>query len=154
MPSLAEVIAAEAGVVTAFVALLKEEQEVLTAGNADALPGIAERKTATAQQLTPLAAARNAELSRQGLAADRAGMEAWLASHPGDRTVKQSWEKLQALTAEAKELNRLNGELIRLRMQHNTQLLETLLAATHRQDLYGADGQAAQATSRRIIDSA
>ena len=38
------------------------------------------------------------------------------------------------------ELNRLNGELIHLRMSHNAQMLEVLLAA-NRQDLYGADGQ-------------
>ncbi|MFC5303335.1 flagella synthesis protein FlgN [Azospira restricta] len=154
MPALADVIAAEADVVSAFVALLKEEQEVLKTGSADALPALVDRKTATVQQLAPLTAARNGELARAGFAADRPGIDAWLAKNPGDRNVRQQWQKLQALAAEARELNRVNGELIRLRMHNNAQALETLLAASQRQDLYGADGQATQAAPRRIIDSA
>lgn len=154
MPTLADLIAAEAGVVAAFVVLLKEEQEILKAGNPEALPDLIERKTDTAQKLAPLAAARNSELARAGFATDRAGIDAWLAKHPGNQGVRQQWQQLQTLAAEAKELNRVNGELIRLRMQNNAQALEALLAAAHRQDLYGADGQATQAATRRIIDSA
>jgi flagellar biosynthesis/type III secretory pathway chaperone len=39
-------------------------------------------------------------------------------------------------------------------MQNNAQMLEILLSSANRQDLYSADGQAAPATTRRIIDSA
>lgn len=154
MPALAEIIAAEADVVSAFVLLLTEEQEVLKAGSPDALSGIIERKTEVARKLAPLAAARNTELARGGCTADRPGIDAWMDKHPGDKGVRQHWEKLQTLAAEAKELNRVNGELIRLRMQNNAQALEALLATANRQDLYGADGQAAPAAPRRIIDSA
>ena len=154
MPTLAEIIAAEADVVSAFVLLLLEEQEALKEGNADALPGIIDRKMAVTQNLPPLSIARNTQLLGAGLAADRAGIDAWLQKHPGDKAVRQHWDKLQGLAAEAKELNRLNGELIRLRMQNNAQALEALLSAAHRQDLYSADGQAASAAPRRIIDSA
>jgi flagella synthesis protein FlgN len=154
MPTLAEIIAAEADVVSAFVLLLLEEQEALKEGNADALPGIIDRKMAVAQSLSPLSIARNAQLVRAGLAADRPGIDAWLQKQPGDKAVRQHWDKLQALAAEAKELNRVNGELIRLRMQNNAQMLEILLSSANRQDLYSADGQAAPATTRRIIDSA
>ncbi|MBI2307818.1 MAG: flagellar protein FlgN [Rhodocyclales bacterium] len=151
---MADLIAAEADVVSAFVLLLKEEQEILKAGSPEALPDVVERKTEVARKLAPLATARNTELARAGFAADRPGIDAWLKKQPGDKGVRQHWERLQALAAEAKELNRVNGELIRLRMQNNAQALEALLAAANRQDLYGADGQAAQATTRRIIDSA
>lgn len=154
MPSLAEIIAAEADVVSAFVLLLKEEQEALKLGNAELLPGIVERKTATVGKLAPISAARNAALAATGLAADRAGIEAWLQKQPNDKTSRQFWEKLQLLAAEAKELNRVNGELIRLHMRNNAEALESLLAKANRQDLYSADGQTASATPRRIIDSA
>lgn len=154
MPSLAEIIAAEADLVSAFVLLLNEEQDALKLGKADLLPGIVERKAAITGELAPVSAARNAELGRTGLMQDRAGVEAWLEKQPTDKLVRQHWQKLLSLAAEAKELNRVNGELIRLRMQNNTQVLEILLSTANRQDLYSADGQAAPATTRRIIDSA
>jgi len=153
MPSLANIIAEEADLVSAFVLLLNEEQEALKLGKADLLPGIVERKAAATGKLAPISAARNSELSRAGLKPDRAGVEAWLEKQPADKLVRQHWQKLQSLAAEAKELNRLNGELIRLRMQNNAKALEILLSNANRQDLYSADGQAAPATSRRIIDS-
>jgi flagella synthesis protein FlgN len=154
MPSLATIIAAEADLVSAFVLLLKDEQEALKAGKADALPAIVERKTDTVRKLAPVSSARNAELSRAGLAPDRAGIDAWLAKRPMDKDVRLQWTKLQTLAAEAKELNRVNGELIRIHMQSNSQALETLLSTSNRQELYSADGLAASSTTRRINDSA
>lgn len=144
---------AEADTVSAFVFLLHEEQEALKTGDADALPAIVERKNKAAASLAAFAATRNAELARAGFSSDRKGMDDWLAQQPAGSGATESWQRLLTLAEEAKELNRLNGELIRLRMGHNTQLLETLLAA-NRQDLYGADGQASSSTTRRIIDSA
>lgn len=154
MPVLADIIAAEADVVSAFVLLLQEEQDVLKNGNPDALPPIVEKKTAATQQLAQLSSSRNVELRRAGYAADRSGVAAWMAKNPADQALRQQWERLQSLAEEAKELNRVNGELIRVRIQNNSQALEALLAAANRQDLYGADGQAAQTATRRIIDSA
>lgn len=154
MAALADIIAAEAEVVATFVGLLKEEQDILQSGNADALPAIVERKTATVLKLSPITAARNAELARAGIATNRTGIETWASGLAPDDVVRSCWLKLQALAEEARELNRVNGQLIQLRMQTNTQALETLLAAANRQDLYGADGQAATGATRRIIDSA
>lgn len=154
MAALADSIAAEAGLVSTFVRLLGEEQEILKNGHPDALPPLIERKTATALELAAVSASRNMILRQAGFAADRAGMESWLKANPADQAVHDQWNKLQTLAAEAKELNRVNGELIQLRMQNNSQALEVLIAAANRQDLYGADGQASQAATRRIIDSA
>lgn len=154
MPSLAEILKAEADIVSAFVLLLKEEQEILKDGRAEALPGVLERKTEAVRKLNPVSTTRNLELARNGLPADRPGMDAWLEKNPAAKDVRQSWEKLQGLAAEAQELNRVNGELIRMRMQNNSQALEALLSAANAVQLYGADGQTSSATGRRIIDSA
>ena len=150
---LAEILKAEADAVSAFVFLLGEEQSALKQGDADALPSIIERKATATSRLAPLSAARNALLEKTGLSRDRSGMEAWLRQHPGNVAVRDRWQRLLELAAEAQELNRLNGELIHLRMGHNAQMLEALRAA-NRQDLYGADGQATLGTPRRVIDSA
>lgn len=146
-------LGAEADTVSAFIFLLREEQEALKTGNADALPAIVERKNKVAASLAAQATARNTELARVGCSGDRKGMIEWLSRQPADSDAHASWQRLLALAEEAQELNRLNGELIRLRMSHNAQLLETLLAA-NRQDFYSADGQASSSTTRRIIDSA
>lgn len=154
MSTLADILAAEADVVSAFVLLLREEQDVLRNGSPDALPSIVERKTAAALELSPLTAARSAGFVRAGAAAGNAGIEAWLAGRPEDDALRQGWQRLQALAEEARELNRVNGQLIQMRMQANAHALEALLSAANRQDLYGADGQAAPGVTRRIIDSA
>ena len=128
-------------------------KDKMTQGDADALTSIIERKATATSRLAPLSAARNALLEKTGLSRDRSGMEAWLRQHPGNVAVRDRWQRLLELAAEAQELNRLNGELIHLRMGHNAQMLEALRAA-NRQDLYGADGQATLGTPRRVIDSA
>ena len=154
MPSLAETILAEADVASAFVLLLQEEQDALKSGNADVLPDLIERKADVTRQLAPLSDTRNSFLVRAGFNTDRAGIESWLAKQPNDNAVRHSWEKLQRLAAEARELNRLNGELIRLHLQNNAHALEALFSSSNRQDLYSADGQATTGATRRIIDSA
>ena len=53
MPSLADILKAEADLASAFVIVLEEEQEVLKTGNPDALPSLAERKSTLAGQLNP-----------------------------------------------------------------------------------------------------
>ena len=46
MSSLADILAAEADAVSAFVFLLQQEQAALKTGDADALPAIVEKKAA------------------------------------------------------------------------------------------------------------
>lgn len=154
MSVLADIIKTEADEVSAFVLLLGEEQDALKSGNPEALPDIVARKSAVAGRISALTGRRNIALARDGLPADRPGVTGWLERNPGDNAVRKSWERLQQLAEEARELNRVNGELIQIRLQANSQALEALLSAANRQDLYGADGQAEQAATRRIIDSA
>ena len=56
----------------------------------------------------------------------------WPANPPGDRATEATWKQLQELAAEARELNRLNGELIHLRMSHNAQMLRYCWPLTDR----------------------
>ena len=144
---------AEAQTVQQFVALLTLEQATLGSGNTDDLPGYAEQKVALAARLNALAAQRNAMLATQGLAADRAGVDAWCAKHPGETNAAKVWATILALAGEARELNLLNGELIRLRMQYNAKALEALRGGASSLDLYGPDGQSKSAGQPRINHS-
>ncbi len=59
-----------------------------------------------------------------------------------------------SLASQARELNRVNGELIQIRMQYNAQALEALLGGNGSLALYGPDGQNAAPSARRISDRA
>lgn len=64
-------------------------------------------------QLALPATQRNVLLAGQGLAGDRPGVEAWCAGHPEEKVVAAARAGVLELAREAKELNRLNGELDR-----------------------------------------
>lgn len=145
-----QAMAAEAVAVQQFVSLLKLEQTSLSNGNVDNLPEFSEQKSKFSVHLNSLAAQRNAALIAQGFAADRAGIEAWCAKHPDDQVSKKAWQKTLSLAGEAKELNRVNGELIQMRLQYISKALEALQSGNKSLELYGPDGQSAPSDSRRI----
>ena len=73
MPSLRELLATEADAVSAFVFLLREEQEALTSGNADVLPGIVGKKATASAHLASISAARNFWNASLGMEGSGAG---------------------------------------------------------------------------------
>jgi len=147
-------VEAEAEAVLRFVDLLKLEQASLGKGDIDGLSLLIQRKSDVAAELGTLAEQRNSALAAQGLGADRSGIEAWFEGHPADTRVRNAWSRVLSLAGEARELNRVNGELIELRMQHNAQALEALLGASRQFNLYGPDGQTTAHSGRRINDAA
>jgi flagella synthesis protein FlgN len=151
--SVLQTIAEEATAVRRFVDLLKLEQTSLSNGSTDDLLDFAEQKSKLATQLNNLAAQRSALLVAQGFSADRAGVDAWCANHSSGKEAGASWSVLLSLAAEARELNRLNGELIQMRMQYNANALEALRGGKNALDLYGPDGQATSPGHSRIFDA-
>jgi flagella synthesis protein FlgN len=138
---------------TALVELMKQEQQFLVAADADGLAGITPRKVALVQELAQLSRERHGALGNACFLTSEAGMEPWLAAH-GDEAARSAWTGLLALTAEAKELNRVNGMLINRQMAHNQTVLNALRtpAAAPEATLYGAKGQTfGSAPSRRFV---
>ena len=148
-----QTLAEELKIVQQFVEQLKLEQAALSAGNTDALPEFAERKSQLAVQLGQFAAKRNAALVTQGFNTDRNGIEAWCAKHPNEKSLFDTWAGILARASEARELNRLNGELIQLRTQFNAKALEALRGGNNALDLYGPDGQSTTPGLPRINHS-
>ena len=66
----------------------------------------------------------------------------------------KAWDEVVALAGEAKERNRVNGQLITERLQNNQQALTTLLAAAEHPQIYGPDGQSRPTASSRNLGSA
>lgn len=151
---LRQTITEEGRGVQLFVDLLLIEQKALSSGNTDDLPVLAEKKSALADRLNILTEERNATLAALGFPGTRDGMEAWCAKHPGELETANIWAGVLTLAREARELNRLNGELIKLRMNTTAAALEALRASKTSLDLYGPDGQSAKTVGHRRIDHA
>lgn len=153
MTDLLQTLETEADAVAKFVDLLKLEQVALENGDIDNLIAFAQDKTVVSDRLTALAGQRNSALAGLGLSADRAGVEAWLANRPSDIRARDAWARIVAQASEARDLNRLNGTLIQIRMQHNAQALAAIQGASRTLHLYGPDGQTEPLLTRRINDA-
>lgn len=137
-----------------FIALLESEQGMLIAGEVDGLLELVGQKNGLAAELAALASRRTRLLAASGLASDRAGVLAWFDAYPGETRARTAWASLLTLANQARELNRVNGELIQVRMQSNAQALEILLSSNTSASLYGPDGQSTPVGCGRISDSA
>lgn len=142
----------EARLLKQFVDLLRREQTSLSQGVAEDLPELAEQKNGLVVQLNHLSALRAAFLQARGFSQDRSGIDAWFAQAK-DPNVADAWQKVLTLATDARELNRVNGELIQIRMQFTAKALEALSGAKNSLELYGPDGQSTKPGSRRINDA-
>ena len=127
----------ELAAVEAFLGILHKEQEALIEGKIERLETLASEKTQLAGQLAELAARRNRDLASRNLSPDREGQEAGLA----DAKAAGAWRDLVQLIQAAKDLNRTNGEMIALRLQHNQHAFAALQGAAGITALYGPKGQ-------------
>jgi flagella synthesis protein FlgN len=148
-----KIVAEEADSVERFVRLLEEEKALLTEGRAEALAAAVEKKEELAAELNALARQRGDHLAANGFSPDRAGMASWSAAHPREKEALAAWNRSLSLAARAKELNRVNGQLIDLRLRHTGEALEVLLRKESRLDLYGPDGRATVPGDQRIDDA-
>jgi flagellar biosynthesis protein FlgN len=151
MLDLPAVLRHEVDALRLFVAALKGEQDALKTGDTDALPGFVEQKNRTIVLLNRLGQQRNVFLRAAGLGSDRAGLLAWAKTSPDTQRLS---EDLLKVAEEAKEINRLNGQLISMRLRATQAALEALTPKAANHGLYSASGQTTiRATGYRLIDS-
>jgi len=139
--------------VSALIELMKQEQQLLVAADADGLANLTPQKNALLQALADLSAQRHAALAAAGCEGSEAGMEPWLAVG-GNEEARSQWEALLGLAREAKELNRVNGMLINRQLAHNQGVLNALRmpAGAEAGGMYGASGQAlGNGPSKRFV---
>ena len=153
MNNPASTFASERQLLDSLTGLLKEEQRLLVAADAEGVAGITPRKTQLVQQLATEAAQRHRALAAAGFAGGEAGMEPWLAAH-GTADVRAQWESLLDAAREAKELNRVNGMLINKQMTHTQVVLNAMRTPAGGADtgVYGPGGQTGSGgPSRRFV---
>lgn len=148
---LARLIQEERTGLQGFIALLRREEALLIATQIDALASLAEEKTALYRTLQRLSDERVVMFARLGAAVNDANIRVMLADLPD---ALGAWQEVVSLAAEARERNRVNGQLITERLQNNQQALSVLLAAAEHPQIYGPDGQSRPTSSGRLFGSA
>lgn len=138
---LARRIGDEIALLRDFVAVLQREQAALATDDADEIAASSGAKVGLLRQLGQISTERNLALAREGFAADRAGLDAFMARHADSGVLAKLREPLMELAGEANELNRINGKLIRLRMANNQKSLAVLLGTAEGSSTYGRDGR-------------
>ncbi|HMY05978.1 MAG TPA: flagellar protein FlgN [Accumulibacter sp.] len=143
-------VGAECALLKRFIDLLERERQLLLAGSVDDLPKLVEEKNGLARQLADLGRRRVHLLAAAGWQGEGAELDDWLRSPAAEPSALTLWSTLRQLAGQARDLNSANGELIRLRLQHNSLALDTLLGPTGSAKLYGPDGQSRQHGAGRI----
>jgi flagella synthesis protein FlgN len=147
-----ETVSSETDFVERFIRLLEQEKTLLTEGRINDLAATVGEKEKLAVKLNALTQQRGRYLLEQGFTPDRKGMTSWSARHPEHKEAIAAWERTMSLSVQAKELTRLNGQLIQLHMQHTGQALEILSRKESRLDLYGPDGRSTAPGNQQIND--
>ncbi len=131
----------DAALVKELLWLLTREQTDLINADIDAIEALLDEKAELLQTITTSAQARYRLLAKQGFDPSENGMASWVEKRGTPEQV-QAWQEFQQTLTEAKEMNRLNGQLISKHFNRNQQFLQQLQggAAT---GVYGANGQAA-----------
>lgn len=147
MTQLANLLAAlteEHAAVRSFVTLLQQEQQMLTENSIDTLPALAEQKSTHAANISQIAQKRHRLLQSLIPELTAAHILAWLKINSKEGL--ELWQSLRLLADQASELNRINGELIQIKLRHNQQLLGALSRAVNQANLYGPNGQTSFST--------
>ena len=138
-------LAAESAAWQGLLDILRDEEQALIEGEADRLAPLNAAKLTQLQAASEHARKRHADLLAAGHAADRAGMDAWLARH-GQPEQRARWQRLCALEQEVQAANQRIGSLIELRLSSTRQALNVLVhSATSQGGLYDHAGLAVAA---------
>jgi len=154
MAGVAAITEREIALISRFIELLQQEQEMLKRADASSLHEVGTAKAELAEQLNALEIDRRLTLGVSDQNDLRKAMASWLKANPNDRSAADNWQKLLELAAQARQLHELNAGLVAMHLQQTNEALAILTQQPKRSALYGSDGQTAPSSGSRIIDSA
>jgi flagella synthesis protein FlgN len=143
--SLAKLLKEQQQRLSEFTELLMRERALLASADieSETLAEVAQRKQALLARLEASEKLRQGVQHRLGYADGAAGaLQAAL-----DAGCEEAWMQTLEMTREAQRLNTLNGELVALRMEQNTRLLDFIHQAAEK-TVYRASGRVAAQTGR------
>lgn len=141
----------DAALLNDLVTLLGREQTSLIKMDIDVVESILDEKSTLIQNITESSKRRHAELAKAGFDANENGMATWIRMHAQEK-YQQAWQAFQVQLEQAKELNRVNGQMINQHFKRNQATLNQLqgnkggAAST---GMYGPNGQTASLNQPR-----
>ncbi len=141
VPTLRAVFRAEIEGHRALLAVLMAEQDALRTANAEAVGVAAASKLRHVSELEALARQRTELVIALGLAFTPGGVETGNLEPSLAAQIRSDWISLRSVAAEAREANALNGRLIARQQRQCESALATLMQASGRSPVYGADGR-------------
>ncbi len=124
-----------------LIDLLTREQKNLLSNQVSEIEKIVKLKGDLLKQINHVAKNRYAALAERNFEPNENGMLNWIANQSNQVTI-DNWDSFQGNLIQAKELNRLNGELISRHFNRNQQMLTNLRNAFQPSTTYGKNGQA------------
>jgi flagella synthesis protein FlgN len=146
-------IAAEVTGFRNLITLLESEQEALRSADTDALADVVPAKLAQVNALQEMGAARTRILRSAGLSPNAQGMRRMLSNCPNPDRVREQWEELTELAADALRRNELNIRLANVQQQYVDRAVAALYAAAGQDTTYGADGRPHHQAATRALAS-
>jgi flagella synthesis protein FlgN len=139
--ALSRALQSESEALSAYIALLREEQRALVDGKLESLSSFADSKSICLFELNRLGEQRAQWLRERKLPANRAGLEHLLRDGAGGSPQSMAaWRQLLALTQTAQQLNDTNGTLIGSRLNGTQRALRVLFSAANIAGGYAPDG--------------
>lgn len=150
-PSNSQLVAsltAEHAALQNFLVLLEKEQTLLMDNLTQEVLELSSKKVSDAIQLDQLAEnTRNVLYSMIASSSKNATsmppaqeqISAWLTQNCNGAL--PVWQKIRGMAERAQQQNKVNGELIQMKLRHNRQALAALSKAADKANLYGPDGQ-------------
>lgn len=136
-----------------LVTLLGREQTSLIDMDIDVVESILDEKSILIQSMTESSKQRHTALAKAGFEADENGMASWIRTHAQEKDHK-AWQAFQAQLVQAKELNRVNGQMINQHFKRNQTALNQLQgnkSGATANGMYGPNGQASSVSSSRGV---
>jgi flagellar biosynthesis/type III secretory pathway chaperone len=150
---LGEALEHEARHLAQLIDLLKEERKDLIEATGERIGLIAAEKMNRIQALDTYAARRTLLLEQLGFNTNADGMQAAIGcAGPLAKHMRAQWQSVGERAVAARDLNDLNGSLIRARLSNvQGRLSELHRAAQQGEGLYGADGLSRAAALSRPL---
>jgi|GEM_PF-2499420 len=130
-----------------LIALLQHEETALVNGSADDLPSIEAEKISLLHLIDKLVRQRDSAISAAGFNATPAGMESFFTAHADlTKTCYLLWADVLKLWQQAREKNRINENIARMRLRQTEGSLNALFQAAGINTTYSSDGRVQNAT--------
>lgn len=136
-----------------LVTLLEREQTSLINMDIDVVESILDEKSTLIQRISESSKRRHAELAKAGFDANENGMATWIRSQVQEKD-HQTWQAFQVQLEQAKELNRVNGQMINQHFKRNQATLNQLQGnkgGAVSNSMYGPNGQTASLNQSRGV---